>query len=427
MVAVQSKHYQYLKHLFMTAIKAVSAKRVLPAFLPVPPKGRTIIIAAGKGASVMASVMAKNWSSPFEGLIVTRYGHHISNDPDLQGFEVIEASHPVPDENGVMGGARALEMVSGLSKDDLVLVLLSGGGSSLLPAPADGVSLSDKIALTRALLASGATIDEINCVRKHLSNIKGGRLAKAAAPARIITLAVADVVGNAPDLIASGPTVENLSTLQDALDVIQKYRLDIPPSISAALHDPKNETPKLNGPEYALNKFHIVASAGDALSAVEKLAKFEGYEVVNLGDLIEGEARDVASLHANLVQNIVKKGRPTLILSGGEVTVKLSDKSGVGGPNTEYMLALAIALNGMDGVYALACDTDGKDGEGDNAGAIIGPNTLEVARQKNICAETSLQNNDSYNFFKTVDGLVVTGPTGTNINDFRVILVTGQP
>ena len=413
----------FLKQLFNVAIDAVSAEKMLPRYLPSRPKGKTIILAIGKGASSMASTVAKNWPHPYEGLIVTRYGHHDYEDEALKSFEIIEASHPVPDENGVLGSSRALEMVGGLTKDDLVIALISGGGSALLPAPVDGVSLNEKIALTKALLATGATIQEINCVRKHLSKVKGGRLAMAAAPAKIVTLAVSDVVGDDVSLIASGPTVQDSSTLTEARNVIEKYQVSIPRNIAAALANPLNETADISGADYSHNECHIVATPHHALSAAKLYAQTNGYEVIMLGDLIEGEARDIAATHARMIKDSAKKGVPTIVLSGGELTVTLCDNHGDGGPNTEYALALAIELGGHENIWALSCDTDGKDGIGDNAGAIIGPDTLNDARTKGLDPAQYLEKNDSYTFFKAVSGLVITGPTNTNVNDFRIALI----
>jgi len=416
---------QTLRHLFKVAVGSVIADRVLPDFLPLRPKGRTIILAIGKGASSMASVVARHWNHDYTGLIVTRYGHYDKCDESLKHFEIIEASHPVPDERGIAAGKRVLEMVSGLDQDDMVLVLISGGGSALLPAPVRGIDLEDKIIMTHALLASGARIDEINCVRKHLSRIKGGRLAAAAAPAKVVTLAIADVVGNHPGHIASGPTVADNSSLAEAQAVIKRYNIDAPDKVMKALRDVKNETPRLDGAAYQRNIYQVVAAPQDALCAARSQAMEYDYKVDMLGDLIEGEAKEVAAAHADIIRQAARDKSPTIILSGGEVTVTLSQDHGIGGPNTEYLLALAIALDGMEGVYAIACDTDGKDGAGDNAGAIIGPTTLARARKLGLDPAGSLAAHDSYNFFKSLDDLVITGPTNTNVNDFRAILLTG--
>lgn len=314
-------------------------------------------------------------------------------------------------------------MMDGLTKDDLVIALISGGGSALLPAPVDGVSLNEKIALTKALLATGATIQEINCVRKHLSKVKGGRLAMVAAPAKIVTLAVSDVVGDDVSLIASGPTVQDPSTLAEARNVIEKYQLSVPSNIAAALANPLNETADISGAEYAHNECHIVATPHHALSAAEIYAKANGYEVIMLGGLVEGEARDIAAEHAKMIRATAKEGVPTIVLSGGELTVTLCDNHGDGGPNTEYSLALAIELAGHENIWAITCDTDGKDGVGDNAGAIIGPDTLKDAKSSGLDPAQYLEKNDSYTFFKAVSGLVITGPTNTNVNDFRAALI----
>ncbi|HLU06279.1 MAG TPA: glycerate kinase [Woeseiaceae bacterium] len=413
-------HQLLLRRMFDCAVEAVSAKRVVPDYLPQAAKGRTVLLAVGKAASAMADVVATEWTGPLSGLVVTRYGHILKRTAGHADIEVIEARHPIPDGMSVVGARRAMALVQGLSADDLVLVLISGGGSSLWCLPIDGVSLEDKQDVTTALLSAGATIQDLNTVRIGLSQIKGGKLAQAAWPARVETLIISDVVSNDPSLIASGPTVPSSVTAEDVEKILARYSVDVPAHVRDALN--RSSRP---ASEKGSNRSTIVAVPTDALRAAEQEALLSGFAVRMLGDTIEGEARDAALAHAAVAREAAAGGKPTIILSGGEVTVAVRDKSGIGGPNTEFLLALALALDGAPDIYALACDTDGYDGVGNNAGAMIGPDTLNRARQKNIDPAEALATNNSYRFFEALGDLVVTGPTQTNVSDFRAILICG--
>ncbi|MFT5391036.1 MAG: glycerate 2-kinase, partial [Gammaproteobacteria bacterium] len=343
-----------------------------------------------------------------------------------QWIEVVEAAHPVPDEAGQAAAARILALAESLGPEDHLLCLISGGGSALLAAPVEGVSLADKQAVNRALLKSGANIHQMNIVRKHLSAIKGGRLAAASYPATTTTLLISDVPGDDPSTVASGPTVGDPSTLEQARDVLASFGVDAPPSVRAALLDTRNETPGVDDPRLARSQVHVLACAQDALRAASELATAAGVTPVVLGDTVEGEARDVALVYAALVRQIRAHAQPfsppCVLLSGGETTVTVRG-DGRGGRNAEFLLALAIALDGMEGVYALACDTDGIDGTEDNAGCICAPDTLTRARQHGLDAKGALADNDGYGFFEALDDLIITGPTRTNVNDFRAILI----
>lgn len=411
----------FLRSLFDAAVAAVSADSRVPSHLPPPPKGRTVVVGAGKGAAAMAKAVEDHWDGPLEGLVVTRYGHGL---PTTR-IEVVEASHPTPDEAGQKAAARILDLVKGLSADDLLLCLISGGGSSLLAAPAAGLTLDDKRAVTRALLKCGASIDEINCVRKHLSAVKGGRLA-AATPARVVTLTVSDVPGDDPSVIASGPTVSDPTTLADARAVLAKYGIAPSPAVEAALNDPANETPKPGDERLAGGALTMIATPQDALEAAAEVARAAGITPLILGNAIEGEAREVARVHAGMALQVVRHGqplpRPCVLLSGGETTVTVRGQ-GRGGRNVEFLLGLAIALDGLPGVHAIACDTDGIDGTEDNAGAILTPDTLARAAAAGLDAKAMQADNDAYSLFQALGDLVVTGPTRTNVNDFRAVLV----
>ena len=371
----------------------------------------------------MAKAVEDNWWGPLSGLVVTRYEH----GADCQSIEVVEAGHPVPDAAGQQAAQRMLGLVGGLTEDDLVLCLISGGGSSLLAVPAPGISLEDKQSVTRALLRSGAPIADINCVRKHLSAIKGGRLALAAAPASVVTLIISDVPGDDPATIASGPTVADPTTRRDAMGILAKYSIEIPEPVRRWLEDPQSETPKPGHPWLERVKNRIIATADDALKAAAHAAEQAGLRTVVLGGAIQGEARDVARDHATLAFKCMRGGHrappPCVVLSGGETTVTVAG-GGRGGRNTEYLLALALEFNGVSGAHALACDTDGIDGTERNAGALIGPDTLERAKDNGLSAEDALARNDAYGFFAALGDLVTTGPTRTNVNDFRAILLT---
>ncbi len=414
---------QFLLDLYASAVNAVSADKCLPAFLPErPANGRTLVIGAGKGAAAMAKTVEQHWQGPIEGLVVTRYGH----GADCQKIEVIEAAHPVPDEAGRHAAARILNMVQDLSENDLVLCLISGGGSSLLALPADGISLEQKQAINKALLRSGAAISEMNCVRKHLSAIKGGRLALACAPARVVTLLISDVPGDDPDIIASGPTLPDATSCFDALAVLKKYHIEVPDNIRHHLESGAGETPKPDDPRFARNSQHVIATAQEALEAAAATARAAGMNAYILSDGIEGEARDVGIVHAAIARQVAKHGQPfkapCVLLSGGETTVTVRG-NGRGGRNAEFLLSLAVALDGHANMYALACDTDGIDGSEDNAGAVLAPDSLARAAGLGLSAKAMLENNDGYGFFSALNDLVVSGPTRTNVNDFRAILI----
>lgn len=415
----------FLRGLFFEAVAAVSADRCIPRHLPSRPRGRTIVVGAGKAAAAMAHAVEQRWDGPLSGLVVTRYGHSVP----CARIEVIEAAHPVPDAAGRAAAARMLGMVQGLSADDLVLCLISGGGSALLAAPAAGITLEEKQQINRALLRSGANIAEMNCVRKHLSALKGGRLAVAAAPARVVTLAISDVPGDDPSVIASGPTVADATTFADARAILAKYRIDAPPAVSAHLQAASDETPKPGDPRLADSSVVICTTAQDALQAAARFAQAHGITPVVLGDSIEGEARDVALVHAGIARQVARHGglatAPCVLLSGGETTVTVRG-NGRGGRNTEFLLALALALNGARGLHALAADTDGIDGSEDNAGALLFDDSLARAGAQGIHARLALDDNDGYAFFAALGDLLKTGPTRTNVNDLRAILITAS-
>ena len=407
-----------LKALFEAAVGAASPALCLPPHLPPPPRGRTVVVGAGKAVAAMAATVEAHWPGPLEGLVITRYGHGAA----CERIVVVEAGHPVADAAGVAGTAAIVERLRGLTADDLVLCLLSGGGSALLAAPAPGLTLADKQAITRALLRSGAPIDQINCVRKHLSAVKGGRLALLAAPARVVTLAISDAPGDVVATIASGPTTPDPTTRQDALAILRRWRITPSDSVRAWLDDPRAETPKhIPGAETVL-----IARPRDALEAAAREASARGLTPIVLGDAIEGEARVIAAAHARLALKIAD-GRgvgapPCVLLSGGETTVTVAG-GGRGGRNAEYLLALAAALDGRPGIHALAADTDGIDGSEDNAGVLLSPDSLARAATLGLNAAERLADNDGYGFFAALDDLVITGPTRTNVNDFRAILI----
>jgi hydroxypyruvate reductase len=411
-----------LRRLFEAALGAADPACCVPPHLPAPPKGRTIVVGAGKAAAKMARAVEDHWSGPLAGLVVTRYGHGVPCDR----IEVVEAAHPVPDAAGQAAAARILRMVQGLSADDLVLCLISGGGSALLALPASGLTLDDKRAVNRALLKSGANIAEMNCVRKHLSAIKGGRLAAAAAPARVVSLLISDVPGDDPAVIASGPTVADPTTFADALAVLEKYRIDEPAAAIARLRKAQDETPKPGDLRLARVATTIIARPQDALEAAAAAARQGGIAPLILGDSIEGEARDVALVHAGIARQVRRHGQPVpapaVLLSGGETTVTVRGR-GRGGRNAEFLLALAVALSGEPGIHAVAGDTDGIDGTEDNAGALLDPTSLARGAAAGVDAKKALADNDGYGFFAAVGDLIVTGPTRTNVNDFRAILI----
>ena len=404
-----------LRRLLDAALASAQPAQCLPPHLPEPPVGRTVVVGAGKAAATMARAVEEHWAGPLEGLVVTRYGHRV---PTAR-IEVVEAAHPVPDAGGREAAARILSLAEGLGADDLALCLISGGGSALLTLPAEGIELADKQAMTGALLRSGAAIDEINCVRKHLSAIKGGRLGAACHPARVVSLLISDVPGDDPAVIGSGPTVPDPTTFADALGVLQKFGIAEPAAVIRHLERGAEETPKAGDPRLADAETRIVATPAIALAAAAEAAREAGYAPVLLGDALEGEARALAREHARLAREAAPG---TVLLSGGEATVTVTG-AGRGGPNAEYALALALALDGAAGIFATACDTDGIDGTEDNAGALVTPDTLARAGAAGEDAAARLAANDDYGFFARLGDLVMTGPTLTNVNDFRAILV----
>ena len=416
-----------LRELFDAALAAADPSKALERRIPAPVRGRTVVVGAGKASAAMARAFEAAWPGPLEGLVITRYGHAVP----CGRIQVVEAGHPVPDAAGQQAAQRILTLARGLGPDDQLVFLASGGGSALLSLPAPQITLADKQAVTRALLRSGATITEINTVRKHLSAIKGGRLAAAAAPARIVTLAISDVPGDDPTVIASGPTVPDPTTFADARSVLVKHRIAEPEAVVTRLAEQADETPKPEDPIFDRARFDLIASPQRSLQVAAAAAERRQIIPIVLSDRIEGEARQVALVHAAIAFQ-VRAGKfrvgghlvspPAVILSGGETTVAVTG-AGRGGRNTEFLLALAVALDHTDGIWALACDTDGIDGTEDNAGAIVYPDSLARASARGILAQEALTANDGYGFFAALGDLVVTGPTLTNVNDFRAVLV----
>jgi hydroxypyruvate reductase len=406
-----------LRAMFDAAVAAASPSLCVPPHLPAPPSGRTIVIGAGKAGASMAAAVEANWPGKLEGLVVTRYGHAVP----CERIEIVEAAHPVPDEAGRDAAQRILALAESAGPDDLVLCLISGGGSALLALPATGLTLEDKQDVNRQLLMSGATISEINCVRKHLSAIKGGRLAAAAAPARVVTLIISDVPGDDPATVASGPTVGDPTTSSNAIAILDHYAIKLPPAIAVHLSGPGAETPKPNDPIFERVHNIVVASASGSLTAAATVAKEAGFTPRILGDAIEGESRIVGAEQAALAVEAAGSGEA--LISGGETTVTVAASGGRGGRNSEYLLALALALEGMPGISALAADTDGIDGSEDNAGAFAFAETLARARDKGVEPAERLAANDAYTVFEAAGDLLVSGPTFTNVNDFRAILI----
>ena len=411
-----------LRAMFDAAIAAALPAKSLPAYLPQPPKGRTIVVGCGKAAASMARAVEDHWRGDLSGLVVTRYGHNAST----RRIEVVEAAHPVPDLAGREAAERILKMVQGLRADDLVLFLVSGGGSALLSLPAPGLTLADKQTINKALLKSGANITEMNCVRKHLSAVKGGRLAAACAPAKVVTLAISDIPGDDPAVIASGPTVADPTTFADARAILYKYRITEPLAVLEHLRAAREETPKPGDPRLAGTELTMIATPQMSLEAAAEVARKAGVTPLILGDAIEGESREVALVHAGIARQVKRHGQPAktpcVLLSGGETTVTVRGH-GRGGRNAEFLLALAVALNGEPGISALAGDTDGVDGTEDNAGAVLTPDSLARAASLNMDAKAMLADNDGYSFFSGLGDLVITGPTLTNVNDMRAILI----
>ncbi|PUE49402.1 glycerate kinase [Limnohabitans sp. 2KL-1] len=429
---------QLLRHLYDVAVQRALPLHNTAAHLPPPPdpaKGRTLVLGAGKAGGAMAQAVEALWpqDAPLSGLVVTRYGHTPPRPEGLPSrIEVVEASHPVPDAAGLQAAQRMLELTKGLTADDLVLCLISGGGSSLLTLPADGISLQLKQDINRQLLASGANISEMNCLRKHLSRIKGGRLAAACAPARVVTLTISDVPGDDPSIIASGPTVPDATSCADALAILKRYAMAVPPEVEQALRSGVWETPKPGSSVFDGHSVNMIATPQQSLEAAAQAARAQGLNAYILSDEIEGESREVGKVHAALARAAAKGlgpfTKPCVILSGGETTVTIKPQpagtpKGRGGRAGEFCLGLAQALQGQPGVWALAADTDGIDGIEDNAGAQVSPDTLARAMALGHKVDEHLQRNDAYGFFASLGDLVITGPTHTNVNDFRAMLV----
>jgi glycerate 2-kinase len=425
----------FLEHLYRVAVHRALPLHNTAAFLPPPPRGRTLVLGAGKAAGAMAQAVEAWWpaEAPLSGLVVTRY-HHIPPRPQglRQRIEVVEAAHPVPDEAGLRAAERILALAHGLTPDDLVLCLISGGGSALLTLPAEGLTLQEKQRINRELLESGANIVEMNCVRKHLSRIKGGRLAAACAPARVVTLTISDVPGDDPSVIASGPTVPDTSTCADAVAILQRYGIAVPGAIMSLLEQGALETPKPSDAVFQGQQVHLIATPQQSLEAAAAAARAAGLDTHILSDDMEGESREVGKVHAALARAVAQRGQPfrgpCVILSGGETTVtvrKLPEgmPRGRGGRAGEFCMGLAQALQGQPGVWALAADTDGIDGVEDNAGAFVAPDTLQRALAHGMKIDAFLARNDAYGYFSAIGDLVVTGPTHTNVNDFRALLV----
>jgi glycerate 2-kinase len=416
----------FLRAMFDAAVTAADPAKIVPQNLPDPPRGMTVVVGAGKASAAMARAFEQSWRRDLLGLVVTRYGHAVP----CERIEIIEAAHPVPDVAGEKAARLILEMVSRLGPDDLVVALISGGGSALLAAPAPGLTLADEQAVNRALLASGASIEEMNCVRKHLSAIKGGRLAAAAHPARVVTLLISDVPGDDPAVIASGPTVGDSTSYADARGILKKYRISEPRSVIVHLDAARDETPKPGDPRLARSEIRLIATPQRSLLAAAEVALAHKVIPVILGDAIEGEAREVARVMAGIARQVARYHQPVpapcVLLSGGETTVTVRGK-GRGGRNVEFLLALAVALGGLPYVWAIAADTDGIDGAEEVAGAIVSPSTLCRAAESGICASDRLADNDGHGFFAAIGDQVITGPTLTNVNDFRAILVSAPP
>jgi len=412
-----------LRQMFDAAIAAAQPAHCIPLHLPVAPKGRTLVIGAGKASAAMAKAFEEHWPGELTGLVVTRYGYEVP----CRRIEIIQSAHPVPDAASLAASGRILEFVQGLTADDLVVCLISGGGSSLLVLPQEGLTLEDKQAVNRALLKSGASITEMNCVRRHLSAIKGGRLAAACHPAKVVTMLLSDVPGDNPMDIASGPTVGDSTTCADAADIVRRYAIDVPPAVHEILASGRGESVKPGDPRLAGNEVRMVATPQMALEAAAAVARAAGVQTVILGDRIEGEARDVGKVMAGIALQVAAHGQPVpapcVLLSGGETTVTVHGK-GRGGRNVEFLLSLAVALDGHAGIHAIAGDTDGVDGQEEIAGAYLAPDTLSRAWAKDIRPRDRLADNDGHGFFEALGDSVVTGPTLTNVNDFRAILVT---
>lgn len=412
-----------LRRMFEAAVAAAQPLRCLPPYLPSPPAGRTLVIGAGKGSAAMAQALERHWHGPLEGLVVTRYGYALP----CERIEIVEAAHPVPDAAGLAAARSVLEKVQGLTEHDLVICLISGGGSALLTLPLDPLSLEDKRAVNRALLKSGATISEMNCVRRHLSAIKGGRLAAACHPAQVVTLLISDVPGDNPMDIASGPTIGDSTTCADALDVIRRHGVEVPQAVRDVLGSGRGESVKPDDARLRRCETRMIATPQLALEAAARVAHGAGLPTLILGDSIEGEAREVGKVMAGIALQVARHGQPIeppcVLLSGGETTVTVCG-SGRGGRNVEFLLSLGVALDGHEAVHALAGDTDGVDGLEEIAGAYLAPDSLARARSKGIKPRDALADNDGHGFFEALGDGLITGPTRTNVNDFRAVLVT---
>ena len=416
---------ELLRRMFDAAVAAAQPSLCLPPHLPPRPRGRMVVIGAGKASAAMARAVEDNVDGPLEGLVVTRYGYAVR----CERIEIVEAAHPVPDAAGMEAARRILEKVSGLAKDDLVLCLISGGGSALLAAPAPGLTLADKQAVNKALLKSGANISEMNCVRRHLSKLKGGRLAAACYPAKVVTLLISDVPGDDPIDIASGPTVPDPTTCEDALAILRRYAIEVPDRVRGLLESGEGETVKADDPRLAGIETRMIATPQMALEAAAVVAREASVSAYILGDRLEGEARDVGTVMGGVALQVADRRQPfpppCVLVSGGETTVTVRG-TGRGGRNVEFLLSLGIALHGHPGIHAIAGDTDGVDGLEEIAGAYLAPDSLERAWSKGINPNDSLANNDGHGFFEALGDSVVTGPTLTNVNDFRAILVAGD-
>jgi hydroxypyruvate reductase len=396
-----------LEEMFQAAINAAQPALCLPQHLPRPPKGRLVVLGAGKASAAMAKAVEDNWAGDISGIVITRHGYEVP----CSRIDIVRASHPVPDYSGMKAAQRMMALAQSLTADDLALCLISGGGSALMPLPMDGMTLAEKQRINKSLLACGAAISEINCVRRHISAIKGGRLAAACAPARVLTLLISDVPGDDPADIASGPTIADITTCADAAAILKRYNIEVPPALSESVKQLDNE------------EHRLIATPKMALQAAAKIAQRENMTVHFLGDAIEGEAR---ALGASMARQAMTQNQPCVLLSGGETTVTLRGK-GRGGRNVEFLLSLALTLNGAANIYALAGDTDGVDGTDDIAGAYVSPDTLSRARAAGLDAAQALENNDAHSFFEALGDSIVTGPTRTNVNDFRAILIIPRP
>ena len=422
MMPTNTEMTSFLKALFDAAVAAAQPELCLPSYLPEPPKGKTVVVGAGKASAAMARALEVHWPTQLQGVVVTRYGHAVP----CESIEILEAAHPVPDANSEIAARKILSAVQNLTEDDLVICLISGGGSSLMSLAADGISLQDKQQVNAALLKSGATIAQMNVVRKHLSAIKGGQLAAAAAPARVVSLLISDVPGDDPSIIASGPTVADPSTFEQARAVVRQFNIRLPDAVAHHLEFAGSETPKPGDLRLKNSSVQLIATPQQSLQAAARVGRKAGYNVHVISDRLEGESAAVAQQHVQWVQQVIRGGGPVtppcILLSGGETTVKVTGH-GRGGRNAEFGMAFAKAVNGMAGVFGIFCDTDGIDGTEDNAGVLVTPETVREALRLGMKVDDFLLDNDGYGFFNALDGLVSTGPTFTNVNDFRAIVI----